>query len=116
MLACRLLGTTRPTKTFARRRDGGRETPLAPDSAADSAVRFEPAAAGPSPAEAAEFADQFQQLMVALEDEKRQLVDLKLQQYTNDAVAERLGYSERTVRRLLKQVRSRLERAFAVGD
>ena len=101
---------------FARRGDGGRETPLAPDSSADGAVRFELAAAGPSPAEAAEFADQFQQLMVALDDEEWQHVDLKLQQYTNKEVAERLGCSERTVRRLLKQVRSRLERAFAVSD
>src|SRR5207249_8973202 len=36
----------------------------------------EPAARQPTPAEAAEFADQFQQLLLALEPEERQLVEL----------------------------------------
>jgi len=71
-------------------------------------------APGPSPAEAAEFADQFAQLIASLDEQEGRLVDLKLQQYTNDEVAERLGCSERTVRRLLKRVQERLERAFAL--
>jgi RNA polymerase sigma factor (sigma-70 family) len=99
-----------------KKRDLTQEMALNTNASDSSATRFEPAAAGPSPAEAVEFADQFQQLMLALDDEERQLVDLKLQQYTNDEVAERLGCSERTVRRLLKQVRGRLERAFAVSE
>ncbi len=73
---------------------------------------FDPVDPQPSPAEAAEFADQFQQLMASLDDEERQFVDLKLQQCTNLEVAARLGCSERTVRRILKRVQSRLERAF----
>src|SRR5205807_8503593 len=67
---------------------------------------------GPSPAEAAEYADQFQHLMASLDEEERQFVDLKLQQCTNQEVAARLGCSERTVRRILKRVQSRLENAF----
>jgi RNA polymerase sigma factor (sigma-70 family) len=98
-----------------RKRNLDQERPLATDSSPQAAVGFEPAASGPSPAEAAEFADQFHQLMTSLGDEERRLVDLKLQQYTNDEAAERLGCSERTVRRLLKQVRGRLERAFPVS-
>ncbi len=93
---------------------GKRRSPRTPQPIA--AVRFEPAASGPTPAEAVAFTDQFQQLMAALDDEEQRLVDLKLQQYTNDEAAERLGCSERTVRRLLKRVRSRLERAFQVSD
>jgi RNA polymerase sigma factor (sigma-70 family) len=99
-----------------RKRDLGQEVPLDLDSSQGSAAHREPVAAGPSPAEAAEFADQLQQLMASLDDEERQLVDLKLQQYTNDEAAAHLGCSERTVRRLLKQVRSRLERAFLVSE
>jgi RNA polymerase sigma factor (sigma-70 family) len=95
-----------------RKRDLDQESPLATDSSQNTAAGFEPAASGPTAAEADEFADQFQRLMASLDDEERRLVDLKLQQYTNDEAAERLGCSERTVRRILKQVRGRLERAF----
>lgn len=66
----------------------------------------------PGPAAAAEFADQFQQIRASLDAEERQVVDLKLQECTNDEVAECLGCSERTVRRILKRVQSCLSRAF----
>jgi RNA polymerase sigma-70 factor (ECF subfamily) len=98
-----------------RKRDLSQELPLVPHSPQGSAASFEPPAFGPSPAEAVEFADQFQRLMATLEDEERQLVDLKLQQYTNHEAAERLGCSERTVRRILKHVRSRVEQAFLMS-
>lgn len=84
---------------------------LCPD---DGVPSIGPAAPGPTPAEAAEFADQFQQLVASLDAEERQLVDLKLQQYTNAEAAEQMGCSERTVRRLLKRVQARLERVFEV--
>jgi RNA polymerase sigma factor (sigma-70 family) len=67
-------------------------------------------AAEPTPAEAAEFADQLEQLLAGLEDEERQIILLRLEQYTLEEVAERLGCSERTVRRILKRVQSRLQR------
>jgi len=57
-----------------------------------------------------EFEDQLQQLLHGLDAEERQLVDLKLQQCTNEEVASQLGCSERTVRRMLKTVQSRLQR------
>ncbi|MDA1049491.1 MAG: sigma-70 family RNA polymerase sigma factor [Planctomycetota bacterium] len=62
----------------------------------------------PTPEEAAEFADQFEHLMAGLDEEEQQLVQLKLEQYTNVEIAERLGCSERTVRRIVKRVQSRL--------
>jgi RNA polymerase sigma factor (sigma-70 family) len=73
-----------------------------------------PAAAGSSPDEVAAFADQFEQLIASLDDEERQVVDLKLQDCTNDEVADSLGCSERTVRRVLKRVQTRLARVFEV--
>jgi RNA polymerase sigma factor (sigma-70 family) len=77
---------------------------------AESGSEFQLVAGGPTPLEAAEFADQFQKLLADLDDEERQIVDLKLQECTHDEVAEKLGCSERTVRRVLKRVQARLQR------
>jgi RNA polymerase sigma factor (sigma-70 family) len=91
------------------------ETPLeAP--AGDSGGNFQLAAPGPTPAEAAEFADQFQQLLAALDEEERRIVDLKLQEFTHEEVAEQLGCSERTVRRVIKRVQARLARLFDLPE
>ena len=72
-------------------------------------------AGAPTPVEAAEFADQFALLIDSLDDEESRLVDLKLQQYTNDEAAVHMGCSERTVRRLLKRVQERLKRTFSTS-
>lgn len=69
-------------------------------------------ASEPTPAEAAEFGDQLQQLLAEMDDEERQLVEFKLQQYTNQEMAEKLECSERTVRRILKRVQGRLRRVL----
>lgn len=114
LLCAITLTKVREQARFHQRRKRGldQEVPLDAGSAQSGAECWEPVAPGFSPAEAAAFADQLQQLMASLDDEERQLVDLKLQEYTNEEVAERLGCSERTVRRLLKRVQSRLESAF----
>jgi RNA polymerase sigma-70 factor (ECF subfamily) len=97
-----------------KKRDVTRE--IAPPRDLSSSVdeAFEPVYAQPTPAQAAEFADQFRQVLACLDDEERRLVELKLQDYTNLEVADRLGCSERTVRRILKRVQARLERRLAV--
>jgi RNA polymerase sigma factor (sigma-70 family) len=84
------------------------------DSASGPSVFFDQPAAEPSPADAAEFTDQFTRLIESLDAEERQLVDLKLQQFTNDEIAEQMGCSERTVRRILKRVQACLARHFDV--
>ena len=76
---------------------------------------FQPVARGPTPAEAAEFADQFEKIISALDEEERQVVDLKLQEYTTQEMAQRMGCSERTVRRILKRVQTQLAGAFEVA-
>jgi len=65
------------------------------------------AAKGPTPAEAAAFGDQLEQLLLGLDAEERKIVDLKLQDFTQDEIAQQLGCSERTVRRVLKRVQAR---------
>ena len=76
---------------------------------------FHPAAPGPTPAEAAEFADQFEQIIASLDDEERQVVDLRLQECTAEEMARRMGCSERTVRRILKRVQTLLARTLEVA-
>jgi len=90
------------------------EAGAAVPSGQDSLPGFVPVARGPTPAEAAEFADQFQQVLAGLDDEERQVIDLKLQECTNEEIAERLGCSERTVRRTVKRVQASLARVFEV--
>jgi RNA polymerase sigma-70 factor (ECF subfamily) len=81
--------------------------PSPDESTASGFALFAP---DPTPAQAAEFADQLEQLLSVLGEEERQILDLKLQDCTNEEVAQRLGKSERTVRRILKHVQARLAR------
>jgi RNA polymerase sigma-70 factor (ECF subfamily) len=118
LLCAITLTKVRELARFHRRQKRGfdQEQPLGVCSAGGTGKHFDPVDPRPSPAEAAEFADQFQQVMASLDEEERRFVDLKLQQCTNLEVAARLGCSERTVRRILKRVQGRLERAFGVRE
>lgn len=64
----------------------------------------------PTPSTAAEFTDEFQKLLSSLDDEENQMVQFKLEQHTNGKIADRMGCSERTVRRIFKRVQGRLTR------
>jgi RNA polymerase sigma-70 factor (ECF subfamily) len=118
LLCAITLAKVREQARFHGRQKRGldREVSLGAFSDREAPEHLDPVDRQPSPAEAVEFADQFQQLMASLDEEERQFVDLKLQQCTNLEVAARMGCSERTVRRILKRVQSRLERAFQVGE
>lgn len=112
LLCAITLNKIREQARFHLRRKRGldQEAPLEGPSGEESAIPI--AAPGPSPAEAAEFADQFQNLLESLDEEERLIVDLKLQEFTHDEVAEKLNCSERTVRRVLKRVQGRLTEMF----
>jgi RNA polymerase sigma-70 factor (ECF subfamily) len=93
-----------------QKRDLNREHRI--DGAADESWSPGPALTSPqpTPAEAAEFADQLGQLLDGMDEEERRVVELKLEQCTNQETADKLGCSERTVRRILKRVQARLKR------
>ncbi len=93
-----------------KKRGLDRETPIGPRPDDSGAAGLDAADPRPTPAEAAEFADFFRQALAGLDEEERQVAELKLQELTNDEVAARLGSSERTVRRILKRVQARLAR------
>jgi DNA-directed RNA polymerase specialized sigma24 family protein len=61
---------------------------------------------GPTPAEAAELTEGCRRLLSLLKEEAlRQIATLKLEGYSNEEVAERLGCSVATVERKLKRIR-----------
>jgi RNA polymerase sigma-70 factor, ECF subfamily len=98
-----------------QKRGLNREEPLHADPQASSVAGFQPVDPGPAPDETAEFADQLQHLLASLDEEERQVVDLRLQECTTAEMAERLGCSERTVRRILKRVQTRLAHILDVS-
>jgi RNA polymerase sigma factor (sigma-70 family) len=80
-------------------RSASRERPVPADEPGEGESSW--ASPDPGPDAAVEFADEFQHVLGELDDGERRLVDLKLQDRTNDEAAEAMGVSERTVRRML---------------
>lgn len=66
----------------------------------------------PTVNELLEFEEQLENLLNGLDVEEQQLTELKLQQFTNHEIAQRMSCSERTVRRILKRVQSRLRQTL----
>jgi len=83
------------------RRGVGREVPL--DAAAGVA-----SPGAPPPDEVAAFQEVFELALRELEAEERAVLELRLEGLTQPAIAEELGCSERTVRRLLTNLETRL--------
>jgi RNA polymerase sigma factor (sigma-70 family) len=112
LLCAITLTKIREQARFHLRQKRGLDQEIALQAGPDASADFPLAAPGPTPAEATEFADQFEQLLAGMDDEERAIVDLKLQDCRHEEVADKLGCSERTVRRVLKRVQARLARAF----
>jgi RNA polymerase sigma factor (sigma-70 family) len=112
LLCAITLNKVRNVTRFHLRQKRGLDQEVAPAFDEGGVSSFGPAAKGPTPAEAVEFADQFEQVVAALDEEERQVLDFKLQECTHEEIAERLGVSERTVRRLVKRIQGQLTRAF----
>jgi DNA-directed RNA polymerase specialized sigma24 family protein len=79
-------------------------------SALDTTFGWEVIAREPSPAEAACFSDTLDCLMKPLRESHRQILTLALQGYTQEEIGRKVGYTERTVRRVLSEVEAHLER------
>jgi RNA polymerase sigma factor (sigma-70 family) len=79
-------------------------------SADDSDASWEAMSDDPTPAEALILAETVEDLMRNLDDRERQMLCLTLQGYTVREISAQVGRTERTVHRLLSQVRKRLER------
>jgi RNA polymerase sigma-70 factor (ECF subfamily) len=109
LVAITLTKVREKTRYHMRARRGMQmETPLAGGDESGAGLGL--AASGPSPDELAEFSDLLEATLAGLDEEERQVLQLKLQDLTHEETAERMGCSERTVRRMLKKVQGRLER------
>ncbi len=91
-----------------KKRSLGQEARASGDDERGGAM-FDMQAPDPTPSIQIEFADTFEHLIAQLDDEERVVVDMKLQQKSNAEIADKLGSSERTVRRLLGKMMSKFE-------
>ncbi|MFT7639844.1 MAG: RNA polymerase sigma factor (sigma-70 family) [Pirellulaceae bacterium] len=82
------------------------------DSSAPQAANLPAEAA--TAEDAAILVDLVEQLLSQSQNEhEQQIIALRLQDFTNDEIANQVGCSERTVRRIIGQLRTRLERLLA---
>ena len=108
MCAITLTKARRAARDQNRQKRGmSREQYIDATAAEQSSAGFELAGRDESPIEAVEVADQLRVVLEGLGEQECQVLDLKLQQLTNDEIAERIGCSERTVRRLTKKIQDR---------
>jgi RNA polymerase sigma-70 factor (ECF subfamily) len=100
----------------ARRRDAAREVTAPPggnDTGSEGAWEIPDRA--PTPAEAAILAETLEGWLQGLSSRERTIVQLGLEGYTTQAIAERLGRTERTVRRAYHYAQERLCTLLAEG-
>lgn len=60
----------------------------------------------PTPEEALTFLDQLEHLLNRLSSDARQVLELRLQGYSNEEIAQHLGSYDRKIRRVIEQVRA----------
>jgi RNA polymerase sigma-70 factor (ECF subfamily) len=93
-------------------RDVAREVTPRP-SEDDSVQSFQAIARDPTPSDAAMLAETVEQVLRELGEREREVVTLSLQGYSATEISEHVGRTERTVHRVLKRVRERLEKMQA---
>ena len=69
----------------------------------------------PTPDEEAALRE-IEELLRGFDEEQQQVVDLKLQNHTNEEIARRMQCSERTVRRMIKRVEQNFEKLIREDD
>ncbi len=94
----------------AAKRDIYRETPGRKLPAESSSLEWESLAREPSPVEAAMLADMIEFLFRSLEPHQQEIVRLSLEGEGTEPIATRTGMTRKTVQRVLKGVRERLQR------
>lgn len=90
----------------AAKRDVGAEKVISPDA---SPSAFELDGETPSPAAVVAFLDLLEHFLSELRPNDRQILEFRLDGYTQQEIAEKLGCTERTVRRVLDRVRKLAE-------
>jgi RNA polymerase sigma-70 factor (ECF subfamily) len=60
----------------------------------------------PPPETAVAFVDQLEHFLSRLQPEERLIIELRLQGYTNDEIAQKMGSYDRKIRRIIERIRS----------
>jgi RNA polymerase sigma-70 factor (ECF subfamily) len=92
----------------ALQRDVRRETAPPAAREGESTIAFEPPCPEPTLEEAAALSEMLEQLMARLDERGRQVLTLRLQGHTIPQISDQVGRSERTVHRLLDDIRALL--------
>lgn len=69
-----------------------------------------------APEVAVEFSDQFEKLMASLDEEEQKVLSMKMEDCTNEEIADAIGISERTVRRIVGRLKTTLQGMFGVAS
>ena len=87
----------------SRKRRDARKEVGAGDSSQEQLINF--LASEPTPEQAALFVDELEYFLKQLGPEDRQIIELRLEGYNNIEIAEKLGISDRKIRRLNERMR-----------
>ena len=113
MCAITLTKARRAARDHSRQKRGiANEQYIDAGSAEGSGASFQLSDGQQTPFDAVAFSDQMQVLLGSLSENECEVLDLKLQQNTNEEIAEIMGCSERTVRRITNQIRERWSGLF----
>lgn len=112
MCAITVTKAKRAARDHGRKKRGlGQEASLA-DLTAGEGPGFDVGDDSPAGSIDVELADEIEALLKKLGDEECQVLEMKMNQLDNDQIAERLGCSERTVRRLVKNIQDRWQKTI----
>jgi RNA polymerase sigma-70 factor (ECF subfamily) len=100
-------------RDLRRARQDVRREVAAARGESDSNASWEALAHEPTPAEAAMLAEAVEQLLLAMGERDRPILELRLQGYTVAEISERVGRTEYSVEAVLKKARKRLQQ---LGD
>ena len=92
------------------RQKRGLQNEVALNASDESGRDASPASPQPGPVAEAEFADLMQAALAVLSEEERQMLELRIQGFRHEEIAEQLRCSVRTVGRILTRVQTQLER------
>lgn len=111
---CKLLARITVHKTFRQiahhkraKRDPGQETAQRDDS---QEMLMSILTGEPTPEEATAFLDQLEHFFAELTLRERQILELRMQGYTDVEIAEKLGISDRQIRRDMEKVRAQADK------
>jgi RNA polymerase sigma-70 factor, ECF subfamily len=74
-------------------------------------------AGGPTPDDAVAFVDELEHFLSKLQPVERQILEMRMEGHTNLEIADKLGISDRKIRRLLERIRGQAEHlGMAAGN